>query len=332
MTVNHLRSLLALYSRGTIAAAALDMHLSPAAVSVQLRLLEDELGVALFVRTGRSIRLTAAAYQLLPKAEKLVRAYDELKRTPLAQPVRGVISLGVLNSALLGTFPSVIQRVMAEHEHLQIKVHAGPSPDLVAKVLAGVLDGAIVTCPPTALDEEFIVHPLYTEPFTLVRHARTPFTHLADVLTRQPYIALDRSTWTGRQIEHFLVHRGIHVEPVMELNSQEAILAAVKHGLGVSLLPLIQGWVSDARLGFNQFPEVTRTIGLVERRTHVLSHLTAQILGAYAAVLQDTDPGHPLESADASTAAPSSTASPVASYTASGAPSGRDLPHAAGAD
>lgn len=289
MTLNHLRSLLALYSRGTIAAAAADVHLSPAAVSMQLKLLEDELGMALFVRTGRSIRLTAAAYQLLPKAEKLVRAYDELKRTPLAQPVRGVISLGVLHSALMGTFPSVIRRVMAAHTDLQVKVHAGPSPDLVAKVVAGVLDGAIVTCPPSPLDEEFIVHPLYTEPLTLVRSAGTAFISLADALVRQPYIALDRSTWTGRQIEHFLAIRGIHVEPVMEFNSQEAIIAAVRHGLGVSLLPLMQGasYGADGTLSLHSFGEVTRAIGLVERRTHVLSHLTAQILSAYAAVLQD---------------------------------------------
>jgi len=289
MTVKHLRALLALYRRGTIAAAAADVHLSPAAVSAQLRLLEQDLGVDLFVRTGRSIGLTAAAYQLLPKAEKLVRAYDELKRTPLAQPVRGLICLGVLNSALLGWFPSVIGRVMAEHAQLQVKIHAGPSPDLVAKVVAGVLDAAIVTCPPSPLDDEFIVHPLYTEPFTLVRHTDTAFTTLADMLARQPYIALDRSTWTGRQIEHFLGSRSIHVEPVMELNAQEAILAAIRQGLDLSLLPLAQGaaGASDGALCFHPFPEATRTIGLVERRTHVLSHLTAQILGAYAAAAQD---------------------------------------------
>jgi len=47
MTVNHFRSLLALYRRGTIVAAAVDMHLSPAAVSVQLRLLERNVSMTL---------------------------------------------------------------------------------------------------------------------------------------------------------------------------------------------------------------------------------------------------------------------------------------------
>lgn len=291
MDFRYLRALLAFHRRGTIAAAAEEVHLSPAAVSVQLKLLEEHLGMDLFVRTGRSIRLTAAGYRVLPQAEKLVRAYDDLRRTPAQESVQGVIALGVVQTAMVGIFPAVVKRVMAEHPRLQIKVSVGTSPDLVAKVIAGVLDAAIANCPPSQLGDDFVVHRLYAEPFALVQNSRSVGTTLADSLQNQPYIALDRATWSGRKVEEILGSRGIHVEPSMELDSQEAILAAVRFGLGVSVLPIIRraGYEVDPKLHFTKIGETKRAIALVERRSHVLSHLTAQILSTIAAIVQESD-------------------------------------------
>lgn len=291
MDLKYLRALLALHRRGTVAAAAEEVHLSPAAVSVQLKALEEHLGQELFVRTGRSIRLTAAGYQLLPKAEKLLRACEDLRRASQQGSVEGVVSLGVVNTALVGVFPIVIQRVMAEHPQLRVNVSAGTSPDLVHKVIAGVLDAAIVSCPPTALDEDFRVHRLYEEPFALVRQARSPCMSLAECLRSQPYIAIDRKTWTGRAIEEILSSRGVHVEPVMELNSHEAVIAAVRFGLGASVLPVIRQaqYQTDPQLRFSKIEGAARVIGLVERKDHVLSSLTAQILSTIAAVVEQPE-------------------------------------------
>ena len=288
MDLKSVRALLAFHRRGTIAAAAEEVHLSPAAVSVQLKLLEEHVGVPIFMRTGRSIRLTAAGYQLLPQAEKLLRAYHDLHRPFADGPVTGVISLGVVNAALTGIFPHVMRRIMEEHPRLKVKVTGGTSPDLVAKVMAGVLDGAIVSCPPTALDEDFRVHMLYTEPFALVRHSGAPCELLADCLRKRPYIAIDRKTWTGRAIQEILSSRGVHVEPAMELNSQEAVIAAVRLGLGASVLPVVRAarYERDPELSFSEIVSTERSICMIERREHVLSSVTAQVLSTIAAVVQ----------------------------------------------
>jgi len=289
MDLRHLRALLAFHRRGTIAAAADDVHLSPAAVSVQLKLLEESLGLALFLRTGRSIRLTAAGYQLLPQAEKLLRAYDDLRKISVQDAIQGVISIGIMQTALVGIFPAVLQRIMAEHPQVQVKVTVGTSPDLVSKILAGVLDAVIVNRPPTPLDDDFIVHTLYTEPLALVKNSNSPGTTLSDCLHRQPYIALDRGTWTGRKIEEVLSSRGIHLEPSLELDSQEAILAAVRYGLGASVLPIIREakYGTDPQLHFTKIGDTHRAIALVERKIHVLSPMTAQILSIIATVVQE---------------------------------------------
>ena len=72
MSIRRLRTLLAIAERGTFAAAAADVHVSQAAVSMQMKALEDELGVVLFDRSRRPPALTASAHSLLPKAREIV--------------------------------------------------------------------------------------------------------------------------------------------------------------------------------------------------------------------------------------------------------------------
>lgn len=94
MLIRSLRSFLALHRYGTIVAAAEKVHLSQAAISVQLKNMEDELGVALFVRTRRSLEFTAAGHQMVPLAEQMVSLYEEMKALQTGRPLGGVLSLG----------------------------------------------------------------------------------------------------------------------------------------------------------------------------------------------------------------------------------------------
>ncbi len=97
MLIRSLRSFLALHRYGTIVSAAEKVHLSQAAVSVQLKNMEDELGIALFVRTKRSLEFTSAGRQLVPLAEKMVSIYEEMKALYGVGPIGGFLSLVVMN-------------------------------------------------------------------------------------------------------------------------------------------------------------------------------------------------------------------------------------------
>jgi len=240
MIVRPLRALLAFHRRGTIMAAAEDVHLSPGAVSVQLKLLEERLGVPLFERTRRSMRLTPAGHKVIPLAEKVLAAYEELLQSSGAT-IHGQMSLGIINSVLLGTFPAAIQQVIADSPGIEIRISSGTASELVAKVNAGLLDAVIVTQPPKPLGDELISHALYAEPIALVQPAARAQKTVAAALAVQPYIALDRTTWAGQVIQTYLPRHAIAVEPVMELNSPEVILASVRFGLGASILPVIRG-------------------------------------------------------------------------------------------
>ncbi len=269
MLIRSLRSFLALQRYGTIVAAAEKVHLSQAAISVQLKNMEDELGVALFVRTRRSLEFTAAGQQMVPLAEQMVSLYEEMKALQTGRPLGGVLSLGVIISALAGVMPEVLRQVTEANPGLEVKIIAGISGDLVAQVDRGALDMAIVTQPPERFPTNLAVHHLYSEPFALITPSQAPCDDVVKALnSSMPYIAFDRGTWAGRLIDEYRLRSGLINRPAMELNSLDAIAGLVRQGLGTSIVPLIRGasWHQSRDLHIMPLPNFVRPVSLVTRQ------------------------------------------------------------------
>ncbi|CAM3650882.1 LysR family transcriptional regulator [Polynucleobacter antarcticus] len=283
MSIRALRAFLAFNQLGTVAAAAKSVHQSSAAVSVQLKLLEERLGGSLFHRTQRSLSLTSLGYRLLPVAEQILTLHSEM--LALSQPSKpaGKLTIGVINSALIGVLPPILQNLKIESPDLDIRIMAGISPTLFTQVQDGILDAAIITRPPKSITTDLMIRPLYTEPFALVMAKTMPYTQLAKILEAQPYIAFDRSTWVGGKAEQFIQKLGIKTHVVMELDSQEAIISLIKHGIGVSVLPIQPGSEvsNDKTLQFISLSGLHRDVVFVEKKDHPHAHLTSKLMDAY---------------------------------------------------
>jgi DNA-binding transcriptional LysR family regulator len=213
----------------------------------------------------------------------MIATYDEMKSLGNADLIAGSLSLGVINSALTGVLPGLLRKVKLENSRLEIKVVAGISNDLMAQVDAGVLDAAIVTQPPRQMATNLLIHHLYSEPFVLIMPGHMSYTGLAGAMASAPYVAFDRSTWAGRQIDEFLARHGIQVRPEMELNSLDAVTVVVSEGLGISIVPLIRGttWHRNPSLKLVRLPGFDRPVSMVERKEHPRSDLTVTLLGAF---------------------------------------------------
>ncbi|AFQ51070.1 LysR substrate-binding domain-containing protein [Burkholderia cepacia] len=291
MLLRTLRALIAFHRLGTVVAAAEEVHLSPAAVSAQFKLLEERLGIPLFVRTKRSLTLSSTGIRMLPIAAKMLSTYEELQQLSDTDALQGQISLGVINTVLIGIFPEVLERLKTKNPRLKIRIVIGTASSLVAQVEAGILDAAIVNNPPGALDPTLTVHHLYTDPVALVQSANHPKLTLDEAMRSASYIALDRNTWAGRMIDQFLLQNDLRVEPELELDSQVAILALVRHGLGVSVLPVIRGTTAaDTSLRFTPLKGIQRFVVLVERGAHSYAHITAELIRTIQEVARLTDP------------------------------------------
>ena len=101
------------------------------------------------------------------------------------------------------------------------------------------------------------------------------------MLREAPFIRFDRETWTGLLVKDVLNQCGAHVRDEMELNSVEAILAIVRQGFGVSIVPKLANvrWVEDRGLRVVDLPavDVRRRVGLLERSRHARMRFTGAI-------------------------------------------------------
>jgi DNA-binding transcriptional LysR family regulator len=125
---------------------------------------------------------------------------------------------------------------------------------------------------------------LYSEPLVLIVPRRPHFemhTDPLDILSRSPFLRFDRHAWTGHLVNEALAQCGATVKEGMELNSVEAIVALVRQGFGVSIVPQLANvqWSRDRALRIVPLPALTvqRHVGLLERRQHSRARFTTAI-------------------------------------------------------
>ena len=290
-SIRTLKSFLAVARLGSFSAAGKEIGLTAAAVGQQIRALEDELRKVLFDRSGRAIVLNTAGRGMVGPVEELVARYEALAADEAGEALTGTVVMGALVSALMGAFADSLWALTRQHPDLDVTLFAGQSADFAVKVERGELDAAVVTQPPMRLPSNLVWSPLYTEPMVLIVPMRPHFTMPGDavaILADCPFLRFDRQTWTGHLVDEVLAQCGAAtVRTRMELNSLEAIVALVRQGFGVSIVPQLanQQWASDRALRIVPLPGtgVQRSVGLLERRQHSRARVTEAIMAYFAA-------------------------------------------------
>jgi DNA-binding transcriptional LysR family regulator len=285
-SIRTLRIFLAVARGGSFAAAGEEAGLTAAAVGQQMRALEGELGRPLFDRGPRSAALNAAGRALVAPVEDLLVRYAAIaEESRDDDDLAGTVRVGALVSALMGEFADALWALKREHPRLDVKLYAGLSAGFAQQVERGELDAAVVTQPPMRLPAGLVWSPLYTEPMVLVVPRRPHFALAAqplEMLRRSPFLRFDPGTWTGDLVDRVLAQCGAtHVHEALELNSVEAILALVRQGFGVSIVPQLRNvdWSRDRALRVVRLARVTvqRHVGLLERRQHQRKRFTEAI-------------------------------------------------------
>lgn len=291
MSIRRLRTLIAIAERGTFAGAAEVMLISQAAVSQQMKALEDELQVALFDRSKRSPKLNPLGRALVPKAREVVRAYDSMTASLLEEnDVTGELTLGAVPTTMTGLVPRVTSQLRAANPGLRLRIVPGLSAELLAQVDRGYLDAAITTRPgfvPEHLDWRAFA----AEPFVLLAPADSPSDDPEELLRTQPYLRFTRRAWMGNQIDEWLQRRRIQVQESMELDTLESISSMVFNGLGVSIVP--KPCVPGPRpLPLKQLPldasAGARVLGLVTRRDSAKARLAGLLLDELEHLVEQT--------------------------------------------
>ncbi|MBS4102354.1 LysR family transcriptional regulator [Tsukamurella paurometabola] len=241
MELHQLRYLVAVADRGSFTAAADALHVAQSGVSAQVGKLERELGHRLLERGARTVGLTPEGAELLPHARAALAAVDTVRTVAdeLTGVVRGHVRLGTVIGCTIPGYLAGFAAFRAAHPAVTVDVVEGDSADLVADLVAGALDVALVAHA-RALPAPLAVHRLIREPLAVAVPADHPWAGRGSVtctdLAGATVLCLPRGTGVRAALEITCAAERAVVEPTVQAHSPEALLALVAHGAGVAVL------------------------------------------------------------------------------------------------
>jgi len=288
-----LNTFVTVVDRGSMAAAARMLHITPAAVAQQIRTLERELGAPLIARAGRTVSVTEEGARILQRARDLLRGVADLRSVANESGMAGELRLGACPTALGGLVPDILARMVAKFPEINVFIKPGYSADLYGAVESGDLDAAMVLQAPFSLPKTCDWQLLREEPLVVLAPARMAGADPHQLLREEPLIRYDRHEWGGRQADEYLRKAGIVPRERFELNALNAIAVMVDRGLGVSLVPdWAKPWPEGISVVRLPLPEASepRRIGMVWSRASVrLRQVNVLLDEARTALLQPTD-------------------------------------------
>ena len=228
--------------QNSMARAAETLHLTPPAVSMQIKELEAQVGLPLFDRQGRNISLSTAGEYFLVHARRLLAALkdadDAMAR--LQHLEHGVLTIGLVSTAKYFV-PHLLARFHEDHPGVEVRLRVlGNRGQLVELMQAGEVDLSIMGRPPREMNtraESFAAHPLvFVAPPGHALQRGGP--HHVSELAPYPMIAREQGSGTRSAMERFFADHRFTPRITMEMSSNETIKQAVMAGLGLSFLSL----------------------------------------------------------------------------------------------
>jgi len=232
-----LRTLIAVDECGTFSAAASAVFLTHAAVSQQMKALEESWGVRIFDRSQRTPAFTLVGKALVAQAREVVSAYDNIVPLVTGEAgLQGELVLGAVSTTLTGLVPIAITKYKEAYPKLHINVVPGLTLDLIQEVERGSVDLAVVS-KPQFLPSKLLWLDIVEEPLELLVSQQLSGEDPGHLLRTQPFIRFHRRAVVGSLIESWLQEQKIVVQENMELEGLEAISSMVFCNLGVSIIP-----------------------------------------------------------------------------------------------
>ncbi len=266
---------------GAMNRAAAELHTVQSNVTAHVRLLETELGMALFDRHSRGVTLTTAGRRLLPYATRIGQLMVEARLAVADEgEPGGPLTIGSLETTAAIRLPKVLATYSKAHPAVDLVLATGTTAELVGDVLERRREGAFV-CGPVdhpELEEEVI----FREDLVVV--TARPLHSLADLgRTGDLKIVVLRIGCSYRQrLEALLARRGIVGLRRLEFGTIEGLMGCVAAGIGLTLLPksLVAAAAAEGRVAVHDLPAAEGQVSTVfiRRRDSFVSSALAAFL------------------------------------------------------
>lgn len=234
MNLSDLTIFRAVVEEGGITRAAERLHRVQSNITTRVRHLEEELGVALFIRQGKRLHLAPAGRVLLDYAERILGLAEEAREAVQDSRPRGTFRLGSMESTSAVRLPAPLSAYMKRYPEVDIELRTGNPEQLARAVLAGELDAALAAEP--IAREQFEQIPVFEEDLVLVAAAGQP-PIVPGAAAPRTMIAFESGCPHRKRLEDWYAERGETPAQTLQLASYYAMLGCVLVGMGITLLP-----------------------------------------------------------------------------------------------
>jgi DNA-binding transcriptional LysR family regulator len=241
MEIHQLEYFLAIEKYQSFSGASLEICVSQSTLSQQIRKLEKELGVQLFIRYPRSVCLTPAGEEFLEHAQKIISEIQLSRETvqKYTNFEKGLIKIGVIPSMAYLILNQVITNFIKSYPDFDFKIHTADTDDLLEGLRNKKVNVAFINTPFTdeykidfylLMDDNIVVlvatkHPLANE----------SLIDLSD-LSKEKFLMIKSSSWFQNTLIHACNEAGFEPNIILDYGTIEMVRGFVEEGIGVALM------------------------------------------------------------------------------------------------
>ena len=296
--IRHIRAFLSVARLGSFTKSALELHVSQPALTVQIRQLEEWLGVRLFDRTKRQVALTTAGRELLPFLARVLTDLETVMNMgrELAGIKRGKIAIAALPSVAADILPIAILRFRENHPDINVQVNDVIAEQILHYVKQETVDFGISSKlePDGELETEDLLCDqlcvFFPAGHLLGKHQRPTLKDVA----AWPLILTTQGTSIRTLVDRAVENEGLEVNLSCEARYMYTAIGMVRAGLGVSILPasVMSIVCDDIRMTPIHSPGLIRRISILRKRNRSLSPAAAHFVETLKTVAQQAQVAH----------------------------------------
>ncbi len=239
VTLRQLEILRMLGATGSYTKAATRLHLTQSAVYLQVRKLEQEIGLPVTEQVGKKVFLTDGGEEVLRSGQRIGEELEGLARSleHLRAVDEGQLRIAV-TSAANAFAVEMLARFLNRHARVNIRLNIANRKEVLASLERNDVDMAIMGEPPQSLD--LVALPFHRNDLIVIAASNHPMAECQGIaqsdLVRENFVLREQGSGTRETVLRYFSEKGLHVREGVVMNSNEAIKQAVKVGMGVAVV------------------------------------------------------------------------------------------------
>ena len=237
--LRQLEMLEAIERNGSLSLAAVMLHVTQPAISIQMRKLETEIGIPLFEREGRGVRLTEVGQEVLSHAHRISGVLDDLRENlrQYKDITKGNLRIAVVSTANY-FIPSYIAHFRQLHPDVEISLRVANRDSILEMLASNETDLAITGLPPE--DSELIARPFKENPLVVIAPPDHSLANRSDIslkeLARFPFVIREPGSGTRAAMERTFRENGVDFKVSCVVSTNESVKQAVQARLGLAVI------------------------------------------------------------------------------------------------